>query len=355
MVAPVDDAAIVVPDAASCTGPVQARAGSATIRFSSLAGTRMQRQTLLVSAAIFALLACAAWFVSLRAPAPNVRAAPPPAAPLSSSVSAPSPPVATPAAPMPAQAPPPAVSAAPTDADGAKDGAGETPPDAAPDGATGDVPPGEAAGAEPALATPEDGAVAGTPPAADAPADVADAGSAPGDGAHDASSPETTADPHDVRAADLFAQRIEALDNPRADDAQDARAAAAQQAYEARDEGGDVAKATQAIVHDVFANWLANLPTDGSHPSLISIDCRSGACRVLIAQAGIDFTGAAQLERESPVNAFRRQLTEFSQSATWSDAGLALQDSQMTAAGGTADKPNDIALWTIYLRLAAAE
>jgi hypothetical protein len=201
----------------------------------------------------------------------------------------------------------------------------------------------------------DDGALAGTSPAAGTPADAADSGSPPGDGAHAAPSPATTADPHDVRAADLFAQRIEALDDPHRDDAQDAHAAAAQQAYEARDEGGDVAKATQAIVHDVFANWLAGLHMDSSQPSLISIDCRSGACRVLIAQAGIDFSGAAQLERESPVNAFSRALTELSQGAAWSDAGLALQDSQMTAAGGTAEKANDIALWTIYLRVSAVE
>jgi hypothetical protein len=316
----------------------------------------MQRQTLLVSAAVFALLACAAWFVSVRAPAPDVRAAPPPAVPLSSSVSVPPPPVAAPAAPVPVPASPPAapapaVSAAPTEADGVKDGTGETPLDAAPDGTADDTPPADAAGIQPALA--EDTAAGSTSPAPDKPAD---AGSAPppGEDTHEAVSP-TAVDPHDARAADLFAQRIEALDDGQGDDAQDAHAAAAQQAYEARDEGGDAAKATQAIVHDVFADWLASLHIDSSQPSLISIDCRSGACRVLIAQAGIDFTGAAQLERESPVNAFSRALTEFSQGAAWNDAGLALQDSQMTPAGGSAEKANDIALWTIYLRVAAAD
>jgi hypothetical protein len=332
----------------------------------------MQRQTLLVSTAVFALLACAAWFLSAREPAPAARA-PLPVAQLASPVPAPapthSPPrTAAPATAMPAAAstprptapaatptPRPAAAARSAEADGAADEADDTAADPAQAGAVGDVPPGDSAGAQPASAMPADIAVAGTSPAMDTPADAADAGSPPTDPAQDAPSPATITDPHDDRAADLFAQRIEALDDPHIDDAQDARAAAAQQAYEARDEGGDAAKATQAILHDVFAGWLASLHLDSSHPSLISIDCRSGACRVLIAQAGIDFAGAAQLERESPVNAFSRALTEFSQGAVWNDAGLALQDSQMTAAGGSAEKANDIALWTIYVRVAATE
>jgi len=239
----------------------------------------------------------------------------------------------------------------PTEADGMKDDAGEAPVDSATGDAAADAPPEEDSGAQPDVA-----AVASTTPAAGTTADAADIGATPGEGAaHDASPPSATPDPHDVRAADLFAQRIGALDDSHADDAQDAHAAAAQQAYEARDDGGDAAKAMQAIVHDLFANWLANLPLDGSHPSLISIDCRDGACRVLIAQAGVDFTGAAQLERESPVNAFRRLLVEFSRAAAWSDAGITLQDSQMSAAGGSAEKANDIALWTIYLHVATGE
>lgn len=320
----------------------------------------MQRQTLLVSAAVFALLACAAWFLLPREPASGTRA---PLVQLPSPSPAQSAPPAVPATAMPEPAPalpPPAPVAAaprppsmatPAQADAAKDGADETPVDPAPAVAPDDAAPRDAAPAHPATAE----EIAGTSPSADAPAGAADAGSRPGEDAHGAQSPATKPDPHDERAADLFAQRIEALDDPHGNDAQDARAVAAQQAYEAHDEGGDGAKATQAIVHDVFANWLANLHMDNSHPSLISIDCRSGACRVLIAQAGVDFTGAAQLERESPVNVFSRALTDFSQGAAWSDAGLALQDSQMAAAGGTAEKANDIALWTIYLRVAAAE
>lgn len=319
----------------------------------------MQRQTLLVSAAVFALLACAAWFLSVRDTAPKARAALP-VAPLSSSAPLPSPPAASatvvptpaPASPTPAALPTPrpAIAATPPAPDAAND-AGETPVDPAPEGAAADAAPDDGSGAPPDAATREDTAVASATPA-----DAADTGATPGDGAaHDAPSPAPTPDPHDVRAADLFAQRIEALDDPHGDDAQDAHAAAAQQAYEARGEGGDATKTTQAIVHDLFANWLATLPRDGSHPSLISIDCREGACRVLIAQAGVDFTGAAQLERESPVNAFRRMLVDFSHATTWSDAGLALQDSQMSAAGGTAEKANDIALWTIYLHVTVTE
>lgn len=324
----------------------------------------MQRQTLLVCAAVLALLACAAWFVSARAPAPTTRlaaSAPPSPSPAGAPSPEPSPPPPPPpaehaAAPAPivtatpTEAPAPTLTATPTESDGANDGAGQPPSDAMPDVAIGDAPPADAG---PRTATaPEEGTAVGTP--ADKPADAAGS-EPPGAEVHDAASTPPV-DPHDVRAADLFAQRIEALDDGQGNDAQDARAAAAQSAYEAREEGGDAAKAMQALVHDVFANWLAGLPVDGNHhPSLISIDCRSGACRVLIAQSGIDFTGAAQLERESPVNAFSRALTEFSQGAAWNSAGIALQDSQMSAAGGTAEKANDIALWTIYLRVATAE
>ena len=322
----------------------------------------MQRQTLLVFAAVFALLASAAWFLTVHEAAPMARAALPVAQRSSSAppaVSATVVPTPAPASPAPIAVPPPrpAMAATPTEADAVKDGAGEVPVDPAPEDTAVDASPGDAAGAPSATATPEDNtAVTGTPPSAGTPSDAADAASPPGEGAaHDAPSPGATPDPHDIRAADLFAQRIGALDDSHGDDAQDAHAAAAQQAYEARDEGGDVAKATQAIVRDLFANWLANLQLESSHPSLISIDCRDGACRVLIAQAGVDFTGAAQLERESPVNAFRRLLVDFSRAAGWSDAGLTLQDSQMSAAGGTAEKANDIALWTIYVSVAATE
>lgn len=324
---------------------------------SSHAETRMQRQTLLVFAAVFALLACAAWFLSVRE-APRARAASPVAqlsspAPAPSSRAVPATPVPTPAPASPAAMPPPAIAATPTEDDGVKDDAGEAPIDSAPEDKVAEAPPDDAAGAQAAQAPPEGTGNSDTSPSAGTPAAAADTASPTSEGAvHDAPSPAATPDPHDVRAADLFAQRIGALDDGHGDNAQDAAAAAAQQAYEARDEGGDVAKATQAIVHDLFANWLATLPLESSHASLISIDCRDGACRVLVAQTGVDFTGAAQLERESPVNAFRRLLADFSRAAAWSDAGLSLQDNQMSAAGATADKPNDIALWTIYLRVA---
>jgi hypothetical protein len=230
--------------------------------------------------------------------------------------------------------------------------------DTLPDGAAIDAPTANATDGPPVAGTPTDVAGTSASPPADQPADAAKTEPAPAEEAHDAAAttPAPADPPHEDRAIDLFAERIEALEDAQGEeDAQDAHAAAAQHAYDARDEGGDATKATQAKVHDVFASWLAGLQLDGGHPSLISIDCRSGACRVLIAQGGIDFSGAAQLERESPVNAFTRLLQEFSQSAAWSEAGFVLQDSQMKAAGGTADKPNDIALWTIYLRVPGVE
>jgi hypothetical protein len=55
------------------------------------------------------------------------------------------------------------------------------------------------------------------------------------------------------------------------------------------------------------------------------------------------------------VNAFTRALAEIAQGVALRDAGFELLYSQMKAAGGTTEKPNDIALWTIYLRVPVVE
>ena len=326
----------------------------------------MQRQTLLVSIAVFALLASAIWFFAAPAPrAPTVAATPvalagnpvrPVAAvaPASATAAPPLPdaPVAATGVAATTQNPVPvAATSGTTDAaaamtDAARDGDAPVANEAdaaasdAVSGTTADGDTPEAAAAvdaqSPARAdtnapAPPDGS-ASAPPSADA------AGSA----AHD-------------RAVDLFAERIAALESTQGADVPDARAAAAQRAYEERAEGGEASNDAQAKVRDAFATWLAGLAFDSGHPSLIAVDCRSGACRVLIAQGGVDFGGAAQLERESPVNAFTRALADFAQGAVWRDAHYVLLDNQMTPAGGTAAHGNDIALWTIYLRVPTAD
>lgn len=312
----------------------------------------MQRQTLLVSIAVFALLASAIWLFAARAPAPAATPSARTAISPASNAVAPIPQVASaepattaavataaPAsvAPATATAPPPAATGPSSTA--AADASADEPavPGADDDEAT-DDPSGAA------------------PLAAEVPApDKVDGGGtpAPADG-HEAPAAAPDA-PKDDRAVDLFADRIAALEDAHDGDAPDARAAAAQRAYEERDEGGDAAKASQASVRDAFAGWLAGLQPGGGHPSLIAVDCRSGACRVLIAQGGVDVGSAAQLERESPVNAFTRALAEFAQSAVWRDAHFEMLDNQMAPAGATATHPNDIALWTIYLRVPGAD
>lgn len=327
----------------------------------------MQRQTLLVSIAVFALLASAIWLFAAQgsAPTPVTRQA---IATTPHAVEATvKPPAADPDAPPPA-APPPVAPAVPAPAPAAAsdppapaaadEPSAEVEAEASADGpAASVVDSGEKADdavAAPAAAKPDDAAPAVVPASDAADGAAADVATGP-DGA--ASAAGAAVDPpHDDRAVDLFAERIAALEDAQGEDnAGDARAAAAQHAYEERDEGGDAAKAAQASVRDAFATWLSGLSFNGGHPSLIAVDCRSGACRVLVAQAGVDFGGAAQLERESPVNAFTHALADFSQGAAWREAGFELLDSQMTAAGATQAHADDIALWTIYVRVPDAE
>ena len=322
----------------------------------------MQRQTLLVSAAVFALLAIVVWFIAAREPAPKAHgpmagavrasapranAAPPAAAP---QAAPPSLPAGVRSAQTPAPTPPvhDTAAAAPQAAT-ASELRVDTPPDALPgDGAAGAAN-ADAASTDPA-AKPDAAAPSGTSP----PDKAGAAGTEPPPAENVRNA--TPGAPRDDRAADLFAARIAALEDAgTGGDTADAPAVAAQQAYEARAEGGAAAKAAQALVHDVFADWLAGLAPDIGHPSLVAVDCRSGACRVLIAQGGIDFGGAAQLERASPVNAFERALTELRQGSAWRSAGFELLDRQMHAAAGSVGKADDIALWTIYLDVRDAD
>lgn len=318
----------------------------------------MQRQTVLVVAALVATAATAWWLWPQgpihpeplpvrRTPAP-VAVAPPPVAPPAAPPSSPAakgdavqpsvpPPVAEPAA----QVPPLEGGAAPAPA---VEGGTSTPPPAA-----------EVADAQPAEAPAQPEAEA------EAPAEVGDTASDAGpEDASNAPSdaPEAVGGEADVpatideeHAIDLFAERMATLEQDADESA--SRDAAMQREFDARGDGGDDAATRARELRSRLQAWIAGLPPDPPHDVLLaSVECRTGSCRVLLAEGGVDLSGQAETPGKAAVNALQESFLALRSADWWpslqlGDASLSMHAADHATAPG-------YMLWTIYINVADA-
>ncbi|MBA8882894.1 hypothetical protein [Dokdonella fugitiva] len=318
----------------------------------------MQRQTVLVVAAVVAAMATAWWLWPLQPirsqplasrPAPAPEPPPPPAAPAPSSVTRVAA-VESSAAPPPAELPPSAVK--PVEA-----AVQVAPPAPAPAPAPSPTPPAQAPVADaptaPAQAEPEAQAppdAAGATPGADAeePSAIPPSADDTGDGGA-AEAPATIDEDH---AIDLFAERMAALEQAGdGEEEGESRDAAMQKEFDGRGDGGDDAATRARELRGHLQAWVAELPSDPPHDVLLaSVECRTGSCRVLLAEGGVDLSGQPETPGSAAVNALQASFLALRSAEWWTSLQLGEASLSMHAAD-PATAPGYV-LWTIYIGVA---
>lgn len=147
---------------------------------------------------------------------------------------------------------------------------------------------------------------------------------------------------HDA-AMDLFADRIAKLEQSTSSDPADANDARRLTEFNARAQDDEAAPQRVKVLRDRLGAWLADFPPERvDHVKLVSVECRTASCQILIAEETSDVS--PQLN-DAFSTAFGALVSE-----DWCrDLGLMPQSIAMHAAGSGADGKPDHALWTIYL------
>ncbi|HEY0230139.1 MAG TPA: hypothetical protein VGC55_02705 [Dokdonella sp.] len=152
-------------------------------------------------------------------------------------------------------------------------------------------------------------------------------------------------------AIDLFAEYLAKLDQGGGDNAMQRESAQRLQAFAAHADGGDdslqVARELQTHLQDSLSQFSSER---ANHLALISVECKVGACQVLLAESAIDSSSAAGRAAMD----LKPTLTALAQTRWWQQLGLALVDADMALADGDADGVPRYALWTIHLSVASA-
>lgn len=164
-----------------------------------------------------------------------------------------------------------------------------------------------------------------------------------------APNPPVTRTPIDRdHAMDLFADRIAKLEEDSSDAEPDISAARDLRRFHALPDGGDPARQTERVLSDHLDEWLDSFPADRvDHLVLVSVQCRSGSCQILIAGNDINFMFSANDKDESFLDMFEQSFLALSGQAWWQEMGLQFMGISTNAAGK--GSPPDYALWTIYL------
>ncbi len=145
---------------------------------------------------------------------------------------------------------------------------------------------------------------------------------------------------HD-EAIDLFAERIATLEQD--DDPNNATDARLLNEFKSR--ADDEASSSQRVkvLQDHVSAWLAGFPAErADHLTLVSVECRTASCRILIAEQTTDFSGAAY-------DTFNSSFLLLVNEDWCTQLGLSLQGVSTHPADSGADGKHDYALWTIYL------
>jgi hypothetical protein len=156
------------------------------------------------------------------------------------------------------------------------------------------------------------------------------------------------------RAIDLFAEQITRLEQEDSD-AEDAVAARLLQQFDARDEGQASSEQLEQTLRRHLDEWVAAMPQERQqHVAVVAVDCRVGACRVLIAENPVDFS-AMPPGGESPIESFQRSFNTLKDEPWWPQLGLSLTSISAAPADGDLKDTPGYALWTIYLDVASAQ
>lgn len=145
---------------------------------------------------------------------------------------------------------------------------------------------------------------------------------------------------HD-EALDLFAERIATLEQ--GDDPNNATDVRLLNEFKARAEDEASSSQRAQVLHDHVSAWLAGFPAErADRLTLVSVECRSGACQLLIAEKKPEVSGRSNDTFES---SFQLLVNE-----DWcTQLRLSLQSIAMHAVRSGADDEPDYALWTTYL------
>jgi len=149
------------------------------------------------------------------------------------------------------------------------------------------------------------------------------------------------------RAADLIANYLASLDAGEHADSEDARN---QHEFDARETGGDDERHVEEMLRKGISAWIATLPADDAAGlALMSVECRVGQCRILVAQArygvGPDTTPADQERQRKLLAAFHALTME----PWWQALGLRTEHFASFPAGDG----SGMGLWIEYDTIAA--
>jgi len=152
-------------------------------------------------------------------------------------------------------------------------------------------------------------------------------------------------------ATDLFAEHLAKLDEG-GDSLPEKESAQRLQAFAARADGGDASLRIARDLQTHLDEWLSRFPSErANHFALIAVECKVGACQVLLAESSIDPRSEAG---RAALDNLTSGLIALMQTPWAQQLGLALLSSDMTATDVDADGMPRYALWTIYLSVASA-
>lgn len=153
-------------------------------------------------------------------------------------------------------------------------------------------------------------------------------------------------------ATNLFADRIAKLEAASVDDIDDSdiHFALELRKFNARPAGAEFPQQIEQELRDHLANWLASFPAERvNHLALISVECRTGACQILIAGDAVDFSAKGIRGNSSFAATFEQSFFTLADNDWWQQLGLKIAGFFEKPAGEPQANTLGYALWTIYV------
>jgi hypothetical protein len=155
--------------------------------------------------------------------------------------------------------------------------------------------------------------------------------------------PAAEAPPAGNLAVDLFAERIAKIEQVEGGDPNDASDAGELNRFKARPNDDESSPAIAQALRDHLSEWLAAFPPERANRlHLVSVECRTGACQILIAELSIDGSVPLVDLDDSSFHALAGQ-------EWWKQAGLAFSKLSKEVVADHAQEPGQHVLWTMYL------
>jgi hypothetical protein len=159
-----------------------------------------------------------------------------------------------------------------------------------------------------------------------------------------------------TRAVELFAEYIAELEPADGSEAGDTTAAASLHQFRARAEGSELAGNVAAALREHLSDWLAAFPAErAAHVLLVSVECRIGACQILMAENPVDFSGKPEASGQPASGNLEHSFLALRDEDWWKQLKLELAGIRMSPAGYDLAHTPGYALWTIYVNFAPSE